>query len=68
MVKVVPVEVGDVVRLKKVHPCGANEWEVTKLGLDVGLKCLGCGREVRLARSKFDRRFKGYVKRISEEG
>lgn len=66
--KVIPIEVGDVVKLKKVHPCGTNAWEVTKLGMDVGLKCQGCGRKVRLLRSEFDRRFRGYLERASEEG
>ncbi|MDI6891743.1 MAG: DUF951 domain-containing protein [Actinomycetota bacterium] len=63
MVKVVQVEIGDVVKLKKPHPCGANEWEITKLGMDIGLKCLKCGREVRLMRYDFDRRFRGYIRR-----
>lgn len=59
--KVVPVHVGDVVKLKKPHPCGSHDWEVTKLGMDIGLECRGCGRSVRLIRSEFDRRFRGYV-------
>jgi hypothetical protein len=67
MVKIVPIEIGDIVRLKKQHPCGVNEWEVEKLGMDIGLKCSGCGRKVRLMRSQFDRRFRGYVNRASEE-
>ncbi|MEW6189860.1 MAG: DUF951 domain-containing protein [Actinomycetota bacterium] len=66
MVKIIPIEIGDVVKMKKSHPCGSNEWEVTKLGMDIGLKCLGCGRKVRLMRSKFDRRFRGYIRRIRE--
>ncbi|MCL4079487.1 DUF951 domain-containing protein [Coriobacteriia bacterium Es71-Z0120] len=64
---IVPVRVGDVVRLKKPHPCGANEWEVTKLGMDIGLKCRGCGRSVRLVRYDFDRRFRGYVQRSQSD-
>lgn len=62
-----PVRVGDVMRLKKPHPCGTNEWEVTRLGMDVWLTCLGCERRVRLLRYDFDRRFKGFVRRASEE-
>lgn len=64
--KVVPVHVGDVVKLKKPHPCGCYDWEVTKLGMDIGLECRGCGRGVRLIRSEFDRRFRGYVSRAGE--
>ncbi len=62
-----PARVGDVVRLKKPHPCGANEWEVTRLGMDAWLMCRGCGRKVRLLRYDFDRRFKGFVSRAGEE-
>lgn len=65
--KIVAIEVGDVVKLKKLHACGANEWEITKLGMDIGLVCRGCGRKVRLMRHEFDRRFRGYLSRVSEE-
>jgi hypothetical protein len=66
-VPITPVRVGDIVRLKKAHPCGANEWEVTRIGMDIGLACMGCGRKVRLVRYEFDRRFKGFVRRPPEE-
>lgn len=65
-VPITPARVGDVVRLKKPHPCGTNEWQVTKLGMDIGLTCLGCDRKVRLVRSEFDRRFRGFVRRAEE--
>lgn len=64
-VPITPVRVGDVVQLKKVHPCGANEWEVTRVGMDISLMCLGCERKVRLVRYEFDRRFRGFVGRSS---
>ena len=67
VVPITPVRVGDVVRLKKPHPCGANEWQVTKLGMDIGLTCLGCDRKVRLVRAEFDRRFRGFVRRADDE-
>jgi len=63
VVPITPIHVGDVVHLKKPHPCGTNEWQVTKLGMDIGLMCLGCERKVRLVRSEFDRRFRGFVRR-----
>jgi hypothetical protein len=63
MVDIVEVEIGDVVKLKKPHPCGANEWEITKLGMDIGLTCLGCNRKVRLMRYEFDRRFRGFIRK-----
>jgi hypothetical protein len=65
-VPIVPIRLGDVVRLKKGHPCGANAWEVTKLGMDIGLACRGCGRKVRLERYEFDRRFRGFLARAGE--
>lgn len=65
-VPITPVKSGDVVRLKKAHPCGANEWEVTRVGMDIGLRCVGCGRKVMLVRSEFDRRFRGFLRRAGE--
>ncbi len=47
---------GDTVRLKKPHPCGANAWEIMRLGMDVKLRCTGCGHIVRLPRAKLERR------------
>ncbi len=57
------IKLGDVVRLSKVHPCGSDEWEVVRVGADIGIKCLKCGRRVLLARSTFERRVKKYVER-----
>ncbi len=65
-VPITPISLGDVVRLKKPHPCGVNEWEITKLGMDIGLRCVGCDRKVRLERYEFDRRFRGFVRRAGE--
>ena len=58
---VIDVQVGDVVVLRKPHPCGANEWEVTRIGTDIGLKCLKCGRRVMLPRGKFNKRLKRFI-------
>ncbi len=54
---------GDVVRLKKKHPCGSDEWQVVRLGADIGIKCLKCQRRVLIARSVFERRVKAFVSR-----
>ena len=48
-------EVGDVVKLKKPHPCGSHEWEILRVGMDIKLKCLGCGHELMLPRSKAEK-------------
>ena len=57
------INLGDVVRLKKVHPCGGYEWQVARLGADIGIKCLKCGRRVLLGRSVFERRVKEVISR-----
>jgi hypothetical protein len=60
---VMEIRLGDVVRLKKKHPCGSYEWQVVRLGADIGIKCLGCQRRVLLERSIFERRVKAFVSR-----
>ena len=57
------IKLGDVVRLKKVHPCGSYEWQVVRLGADIGLKCLKCHHRVLLSRGVFERRVKEFVSR-----
>lgn len=57
------INLDDVVRLKKVHPCGGYEWRVVRLGADIGIRCLTCGRRVLLERSVFERRVREIVKR-----
>jgi hypothetical protein len=59
----VDVHVGDVVALRKQHPCGSFEWQVTRIGADIGLKCRGCGRHVMLTRREFGKRLKAFVTR-----
>lgn len=60
-------KIGDVVRLKKQHPCGSSDWEITRTGIDFGLKCLGCGRRVMIPRPKFERSVRE-IKRAGETG
>ena len=57
------IKAGDVVRLKKKHPCGGDEWQVVRLGADVGIKCLKCERQVFIERSVFERRVKAFISR-----
>ena len=49
------IQIGDVLTMKKTHPCGEKRWEVLRTGADFRLKCLGCGHEVFGARSKFEK-------------
>ena len=51
------INVGDVVKLKKVHPCGSREWEVLRSGADFRLKCRGCGRQIMIARRLLEKSF-----------
>ena len=51
-------EVGDIVTLKKPHPCGSKEWLVLRVGMDFRLRCQGCGHEVMLPRSKAEKNIK----------
>ena len=57
------VHLGDVVRLRKPHPCGAFEWTVVRLGADIGLRCHGCDHKVLLPRRTLEKRLKQFVSR-----
>ena len=54
---------GDVVRLRRPHPCGADTWTVDRLGADIGLRCRGCNRHVLLERPLLERRLVEFVER-----
>jgi len=58
----IEVAVGDVARLRKPHPCGSYEWRVVRIGADIGLVCLKCGRRVLLDRRTFEKRLKALVR------
>ena len=64
----VPFGVGDRVTLKKAHPCGGSEWEVYRIGADIGLRCLTCGRRVMLRRREAARRTVARVPARGPEG
>ena len=49
------IQVGDVLTMKKAHPCGGRDWLVLRVGADFRLRCLGCGREVMGPRAKFEK-------------
>ncbi len=58
---VMDIRLGDVLRLRKVHPCGSYDWEVVRVGADIRIKCTGCGRLVLMPRSKLERRVKAVL-------
>ena len=57
---------GKIVRLKKPHPCGGADWEVVRLGADIGLKCLTCQRRLLMPRSTLDKRTRSVVSSDSD--
>lgn len=57
-------QVGDTVRLKKQHPCGASEWEILRIGMDFRLKCTGCGHQIMLPRRQVEKNTKEIKKKL----
>ena len=51
-------ELGDIIRLKKKHPCGSSEWEILRVGADFRLKCLGCGHQIMISRKLVEKNVK----------
>ena len=63
----VDFQVGDIVRLRKPHPCGGTDWEIVRLGADIGLKCQTCQHRVLLTRRELEKRLKTFVQRASAQ-
>ena len=59
--------VGDVVRLRKPHPCGGYDWTVVRIGADIGLRCLTCRHRVLLDRTEVQRRLSFFLSRVAQE-
>lgn len=55
-------EIHDIVKLKKPHPCGSNEWEILRVGADFRLKCMGCGHQVMVSRKLVEKNTRGLRK------
>ncbi len=58
--------VGDIVQMRKAHPCGGDTWRIVRVGADIGIRCVRCDRKVMLPRSEFERRVKRMVSTASE--
>lgn len=56
---------GDVIEMKKPHPCGTNEWEILRLGADIKIKCLGCGHMIMMPRREFEKKLKKILRKAS---
>lgn len=57
------LNVGDVIKMKKQHPCGTNEWELMRVGMDIRLKCKGCGHQIMLPRKQVEKAFRGFIEK-----
>lgn len=57
------LRLGDVLRLRRAHPCGSQTWRVVRLGADIGLVCAGCDHRILMDRLDVERRFTGFVER-----
>jgi len=62
------LQLDDILRLRKPHPCGGYEWKVVRLGADIGIECLSCGRRVLLPRRQLARRVKTITPHIDSLG
>lgn len=54
-------QVGQLVKMKKPHPCGGNEWKLLRVGMDFRIQCLKCGREVLVPRKLVEKNFRGFL-------
>ena len=61
MNKFMEFRLGQVLTLKKPHPCGSSQWEVVRVGMDIGIRCQGCNRRILLPRSQLERRVRGVL-------
>ena len=59
--------VGDIIRMKKPHPCGSHEWEILRTGADFRLKCAGCGHQIMVSRKLVEKNTRKIVKKAQGE-
>lgn len=61
-------QIGDMVKLKKPHPCGSSEWEVLRTGADFRLKCMGCGHQIMVSRKLVEKNTRRITKKEQQDG
>ncbi len=61
------IDAGDILKLKKKHPCGSFEWEVLRTGADFRLKCTGCGHQIMIARKQVEKNVKNIKKALANQ-
>lgn len=57
------IQIGDILKMKKQHPCGSSEWEVLRIGADFRLKCAGCGHQIMIPRVKAEKNVRGITRK-----
>lgn len=60
------LNIGNIIKLKKQHPCGSSEWEILRVGMDFRLKCMGCGHQVMLPRKQVEKNIRNIRKKDEE--
>lgn len=60
------LNIGDTIKMKKQHPCGSNEWEIMRVGIDFRLKCLGCGHQIMISRKIVEKNIRNVRKKEEE--
>ncbi|NIM05855.1 MAG: DUF951 family protein [Armatimonadetes bacterium] len=58
---------GDIVRMRRTHPCGENRWEVIRVGMDIRIRCLRCGRSLLMIRREFEKQLEALIRRPASE-
>ena len=66
MTEPMALAVGDVVQMRKAHPCGGDTWRIVRIGADIGIRCLRCDRKVLLPRAECERRIKRVIQHAAE--
>lgn len=61
-------QVGEIIVLKRGHPCGANEWQILRVGMDFRLKCMGCGRQIMVPRKLVEKNLRMPKEKKKESG
>jgi hypothetical protein len=59
-------ELNDVVEMKKQHPCGTNRWKIVRMGMDIRIKCQGCGHSIMMPRRDFEKKMKRVLEKEAE--
>lgn len=63
----IQVDAGDIIKMKKKHPCGSDEWQIIKVGADIKLRCRGCSHEIILKRSLVEKNIKKIQKSVNKD-